>query len=102
MFERAIFYYREAILFSLSKNDISRKSSKFTLVVLQKFADAGVFPQIRIPGKKRENVPRAIRPRSSLAEAKTKSDDLKNIAQLMDTTSPDFSPQHRIRPHLVV
>ena len=91
MFERAIFYYKEAILFDLSKNDISWKSSRFELVVLQKFADAGVFPQIRIPGKKRGNVPRAIRPRSSLAEAKTKSDDLKNIAQLMDTTSAHFN-----------
>ena len=90
-FERAIFYYKEAIQFDLSKKDNSRKSSKFELVVLQKFADAGVFPQIRIPGKKRKNVPRAIRPRPSLAEAKRRHEDTKNIAQLMDTTSAHFN-----------
>ena len=92
MFERLIRHYKEAILSGLSHQDASRKASRLTLCVIQKFAKAGVFPQIRLP--KRINgteflAPR--QPRPSLAEAKKRNTHTKNISQLIDATSDRFN-----------
>ena len=91
-FERAIYQYKDAPLSRAEVDSARRGRFRPELQVVQKFADAGIFPQIRIHiSKKRKGNSRHSRPRPSLVEAKQIEPDTKNIAQLIKSTATYFN-----------
>ena len=90
-FELAILQYKEALLSRAEIDSARRGRVSLRLEFIMKFADAGVFPQIRIKvSKKRREKAKHSRPRPSLLEAKLKEPDTKNIAQLIKRTATYF------------
>ena len=91
-FERAIYQYKDAPLSRAEVDSARRGRFRPYLQVIQKFADAGIFPQIRFHiSKKRKGKSRHSRPRPSLVEAKQIEPDTKNIAQLIKSTATYFN-----------
>lgn len=90
-FELAIHQYKDAPLSRAEVDSARRGRFGPDLQVIQKFADAGIFPQIRFHiSKKRKGKSRHSRPRPSLVEAKQIEPDTKNIAQLIKSTATYF------------
>ena len=90
-FELAIYQYKDAPLSRAEVDSARRGRFRPYLQVIQKFADAGIFPQIRFHiSKKRKGKSRHSRPRPSLVEAKQIDPDTKNIAQLIKSTATYF------------
>ena len=90
-FELAIHQYKEALLYRAEIDSARRGRFHPQLEAIQKFADAGIFPQIRFQiSKKRKGKSRHSRPRLSLVEAKLKEPVTKDIAQLIKSTATYF------------
>ena len=90
-FELAINQYREDLL-SRAEIDSARRGRFIPhLEVIQKFADAGIFPQIRIRMRnKGRRKSRHSRPRPSLVEAKLNEPVAKDIVQLTERAATYF------------
>ena len=90
-FELAINQYREDLL-SRAEIDSARRGRFIPhLEVIQKFADAGIFPQIRFRMRKKgRGKSRHSRPKPSLVEAKLKEPVTKDIVQLTKRAATYF------------
>ena len=91
-FELAVTEYRESLLSRAAIDSASRRWNRPHIAVIQKFADAGIFPQIRIRSlnKGRNKSTRHSRPRPSLVEAKLTEPVTSNIVQLTERAATHF------------
>ena len=89
-FELAIFEYKETIQSRARRGSQSLKSSNLALNIIQKFADAGIFPRVRFHRTKRRSKSVLGSSRPSLVEAKHIAIDTKNITHLVNKAVDHF------------